>query len=142
MVWLWELRVSKGLGPGVSRMSRSLRLGQSGASVCFTVALTNRSKRTLVGQIGPLRDAVGATMRERRFRIDVWVVLPDHRHAIWTLPEGDAGCSTRWRQIKTRFSCGLPVGPQRHSHVARQERGICAIAAMSRRICSIAGAIR
>jgi len=28
------------------------------------------------------------TRRERPFRIDAWVVLPDHMHCVWTLPEG------------------------------------------------------
>ena len=34
------------------------------------------------------------------FRIDGWVLLPDHLHAIWTLPDGDADFSNRWRLIK------------------------------------------
>jgi hypothetical protein len=41
--------------------------------------------------------------RERPFRIDAWVVLPDHLHAVWTLPPGDDDTSTRWRLIKTLF---------------------------------------
>jgi hypothetical protein len=32
------------------------------------------------------------------------VVLPDHLHAVWTMPEGDADFATRWRLIKTGFS--------------------------------------
>lgn len=95
-----------------------------GASVFFTVALANRSTRTLVDHRDALRDAVRATRAERPFRIDAWVVLPDHLHAVWTLPEGDADYSTRWRLIKTRFSRGLPVGTVRPSHAVRQERGI------------------
>ncbi len=62
-------------------------------------------------------------MPERPFRIDAWVVLPDHLHALWTLPERETDYSTRWRLIKTRFSRRLPVGRQRQSHLARQERG-------------------
>lgn len=68
--------------------------------------------------------AVRVTKAECPFRIDAWVVLPDHLYAVWTLPEGDADYSLRWRLIKTRFSRGLPLGPLRPSHWARQERGI------------------
>jgi putative transposase len=51
-----------------------------------------------------MREAVRATRAERPFGIDAWVVLPDHLHCVWTLPEGDADFSTRWGAIKARFS--------------------------------------
>ncbi len=35
-------------------------------------------------------------------------VLPNHIHAIWTLPPGDADYSLRWRLIKTKFSAHFP----------------------------------
>ncbi|MDO9446629.1 MAG: transposase, partial [Candidatus Nitrotoga sp.] len=40
----------------------------------------------------------------RPFVIDAWVVLPDHLHCVWTLPEGDADFSTRWMIIKRAVS--------------------------------------
>ena len=105
-------------------MSRYIRPRVQGASVFFTVALCNRHSRLLVEEVAALRDAVRITRKERPFQIEAWVVLPDHLHALWTLPEGDADYSTRWRLIKARFSRGLPMGPRRPSHEARQERGI------------------
>lgn len=36
----------------------------------------------------------------RPFTVDAWVLLPDHMHCIWTLPEGDGDYSTRWAEIK------------------------------------------
>lgn len=90
----------------------------------FTVALSDRRSRLLLTEIAALREAARITRTERPFQIDAWVVLPDHLHCIWTLPEGDADYSTRWRLIKARFSRGLPVGPRRPSLEARQERGI------------------
>jgi len=36
--------------------------------------------------------------------IDAWVLLPDHLHCVWTLTEGDADFSTRWKLIKREFS--------------------------------------
>jgi REP element-mobilizing transposase RayT len=53
------------------------------------------------------------------------VVLPDHLHAIWTMPPGDADFATRRRLIKTGFSRRLPAGERiSHSRVVKGERGI------------------
>jgi len=49
-------------------MSGDLRRHQSGASIFLTVALTDVGKRSLVERIGPLLDAVGATMPNGPFR--------------------------------------------------------------------------
>lgn len=42
------------------------------------------------------------------FHIDAMVVLPEHIHAIWTLPPGDTDYPTRWTLIKAGFSRKLP----------------------------------
>ncbi len=42
--------------------------------------------------------------RKRPFRIDAIVLLPDHLHAVWSLPEGESDYSTRWQLIKRRFT--------------------------------------
>lgn len=44
------------------------------------------------------------------FRIDVWVVPPDHLHCLWTLPDDDADISGRWRVIKIAVSKSLRLG--------------------------------
>jgi len=54
-----------------------------------------------------LRIAIEEVRRDRPFRIDAWVLLPDHLHCLWTLPPGDADYSTRWRQIKTKVTLRL-----------------------------------
>jgi putative transposase len=52
-------------------------------------------------------------------------ILPDHVHAIWTLPPGDADLASRWSQIKSGFSREVPVTPPRsRSQVRRRETGI------------------
>jgi putative transposase len=91
----------------------------------FTVNLLERRRTLLVDQIDALRDAVARTRRRYPFETDAIVVLPDHMHAVWTLPPGDADFATRWRLIKTRFAKGLPKH-ERLSAVrqARGERGI------------------
>ena len=76
----------------------------AGGSYFFTVALADRSRSALVDCVADLRTAYAQMKSERPFRCDAFMVLPDHLHAVWTLPEGDADFSTRWRLIKTRFS--------------------------------------
>jgi putative transposase len=57
--------------------------------------------------------------------MDAVVVLPDHLHCIWSLPDGDADYSTRWGLIKAHFSRGVEHGERRSaSRIKRGERGI------------------
>jgi putative transposase len=55
-----------------------------------------------------LRKAIETVRVSRPFVIDAWVLLPDHLHCVWTLPDGDADFSTRWMIIKRTVSlaCG------------------------------------
>ncbi len=105
-------------------MPRYVRPRVPGAVLFFTVALADRRSDLLLSEIARLRDAVRAVRADRPFTIDAWVVLPDHLHAVWTLPEEDADFSGRWGAIKARFSMGLETGNRRASHVARREKGI------------------
>jgi len=91
----------------------------------FTVNLLERRNTLLVERIDALRDAMERTRGRHAFVIDAVVVLPDHIHAVWTLPPGDADFSLRWRLIKSRFAQALPKR-ERLSDVrkARGERGI------------------
>jgi putative transposase len=96
-----------------------------GGTFFFTVNLLDRRSDLLVSRIDALRDAVRRVRRRMPFRIDAWVVLPDHMHAIWTLPADDADFPGRWRAIKTAFSKALPAGEWRSPvMVGRGERGI------------------
>ncbi len=44
------------------------------------------------------------TIKLYRFSVNAVVILPDHIHTIWTLPENDSDFSTRWKIIKSDFS--------------------------------------
>jgi putative transposase len=48
-----------------------------------------------------------ATRQERPFAIDAIVILPDHLHAIVSLPGDDTDFPGRWRRIKGYFSSRL-----------------------------------
>ncbi|MBL8526180.1 MAG: transposase [Burkholderiales bacterium] len=79
----------------------------------------------LVEHIDALRDALQRVKRAHPFRIDAMVVLPDHLHALWTLPRDDADFPTRWMLIKAGFSRHIPRSERRSpSRVAKEERGI------------------
>ncbi|NJM81485.1 MAG: transposase [Tabrizicola sp.] len=96
-----------------------------GAPIFFTVALADRRSRLLVDEVSALRDAVRGTRDKRPFRIDAWVVLPEHMHAVWTLPEGDADFSVRWKEIKTRFTRSVgQTGQRSASKIAKGESGL------------------
>ena len=105
-------------------MSDYLRPRVPGATVFFTVALAARGSDLLLRELPRLRAAVAGVRRARPFAIDAFVVLPDHLHAIWTLPEGDADYGVRWSAIKAAFSRGIEPGPRRASHLSRREKGI------------------
>ncbi len=81
-----------------------------GGTFFFTATLRDRRSSALVDHIDILRDAIRQARSERPFDIDAIVVLPDHLHAIWTLPEGDSNFSARWRRIKSAFTHRLVSG--------------------------------
>ncbi len=106
-------------------MTRYRRLRIPGATYFFTVNLARRGDDLLVTHIDDLRRAYAATHCEQPFQTDAIVILPDHLHAVWTLPPGDADFSSRWRKIKARFS--RSVGKRRlrgWSKVRKREAGI------------------
>lgn len=51
-----------------------------------------------------LREAILKTRQNHPFTIDAFVLLPNHLHCLWTLPENDHNFSTRWNLIKSTFS--------------------------------------
>jgi len=96
-----------------------------GASYFFTVNLADRRDDLLVRRIASLRDAVRKVKHEAPFHIDSWVVLPEHMHALWTLPDQDTDYSARWQAIKTIFSKTVPPGETRSaSRISKNERGV------------------
>jgi len=79
----------------------------------------------LTERIDSLRDAFQEVKKAHPFDIDAIVVLPDHLHSLWTLPEGDDDFSLRWRQIKSAFSRAIEKDERiSNSRLRKQERGI------------------
>ncbi len=96
-----------------------------GGSYFFTVNLQERKQKLLTEQIDLLRDAFREVKKDHPFQIDAIVILPEHLHTLWTLPEQDDDFSLRWRQIKSAFSRKIELGERiSKSRNQKQERGI------------------
>ncbi len=76
-----------------------------GRTYFFTVVTHNR--KSLFREenvVDLLRGAIRDVQTTNPFEIDAIVVLPDHVHCIWSLPEGDVDYSKRWGRIKATFT--------------------------------------
>ena len=75
-----------------------------GQTFFFTVRLLDRRSTLLTDHISAFGEAIRQARTRKPFHVDAWVALPDHAHAIWTLPPGDDDCASRWRAVKIAFS--------------------------------------
>src|SRR3990172_4650216 len=87
-----------------------------GGTFFFTVTLADRTSSAMVQHVGDLRTAFRIARHERPFTIEAIVILPEHLHAIWTLPEGDSDFSGRWRRIKAHFTHRVVRMSRRSGH--------------------------
>ena len=99
-----------------------------GATYFFTVN-TNQRRKMLTNApfYSALRNALRQVNVEHPFTIDVFILLPDHLHCVWTLPPGDANYALRWNVIKrlvsqaTRYLIEPPIDRSRQQ---RRELGL------------------
>jgi len=108
-----------------------LRVYRKGACVFFTV-VTGKRMRVLTTETtrAALRAAIQTTRQSLPFQINAWVLLPDHLHCVWTLPDNDSDFSARWSMIKRLTSQtmmkhpdGHPGAPPSASQQKRKESG-------------------
>ena len=86
-------------------MSNYRRASLPGGTFYFTVVTFRRRHLFDKAECRKiLRQTIERTRRNHPFHIDAWVLLPEHMHCIWTLPQGDTDFSQRWSLIKSRFS--------------------------------------
>lgn len=106
-------------------MPNYIRARAAGGTFFFTVTLADRSSVLLVERVDDLRASFHLVRRDMPFRCDAMVVLPDHLHAVWTLPDGDGDFSTRWKRIKAGFSKSVGINsPRGQSQASKGEVGI------------------
>jgi putative transposase len=86
-------------------MPHYIRAWVPGGTFFLTIATLERRKifdhqnnRQILG------GAVNKVRREYPFSLDAWVLMPDHLHTIWTLPDGDTNYGKRVGLIKANFS--------------------------------------
>jgi len=91
-------------------MPKYVRSAAPGETYFFTVRAVRRGDDLFVRNVDVLRQAFRKTRQAYAFVIDEIVVLPDVIHTLWTLPEGDADFSRRWRMLKSMFSRAV-AGP-------------------------------
>jgi putative transposase len=101
------------------------RFYKPGGWYFFTV-VTHARKPILARpeNITRLRQVFRHIKAKRPFVIEAIVVLPDHLHTVWRLPEGDADFSTRWRMIKRDFSIAMPGKTGSHPRQVRGEKNV------------------
>ncbi|MDH5571151.1 MAG: transposase [Gammaproteobacteria bacterium] len=104
---------------------RYRRTDIKGGTYFFTVNLAQRNKTLLVDNVNILRDVMNKVKQRHPFKVEAMVILPDHLHAIWTLPQTDKDYATRWGLIKSGFSRQLPKLERiNKSRIDKGERGI------------------
>lgn len=94
-----------------------------GHTYFFTVRLLDCHSTLLTDHISAFGEAIRQARVKKPFHVDAWVALPDHAHAIWTLPPGDFDCASRWRAVKIAFTKAL----------SKSTRGIASDAAIWKR---------
>ena len=70
----------------------------------LTVVLQDRQSSILIEHINLLREAMKQVKESHPFKINAMVILPDHFHAIWELPEDSDNYSQRLRLFKCNFT--------------------------------------
>ncbi len=77
------------------------RADTPGAAYFFTVVSYQRQPVLCDNAVrAALRKAITTVKSKHSFTINAWVLLPDHLHCVWTLPEDDHAYSVRWSMIK------------------------------------------
>jgi putative transposase len=100
------------------------RARTKGGTYFFTV-VTHRRRHILClpENVPLLREAFRYVMSRHPFTIDAFVLLPDHLHRVWTLPEGDGDFSTRWQLIKGTFTRGCDAVYRGCASPSRERKG-------------------
>jgi putative transposase len=75
-------------------------------NIWFFTVVTHRRIPVLTTKAArkSLRTAINQCREIYLFAVEAWVLLPDHLHCIWDLPECDLNYSRRWAIIKRKFT--------------------------------------
>ncbi len=105
-------------------MSRYRRSLISGGIYFFTITLADRRFRLLFNEVLHFKKAYRQVVSRYPFVTEAICVLPEHVHAVWRMPIGDAAYALRWGQIKSLFSRAYPSGTRSDRKIKKREKGI------------------
>lgn len=109
----------------LSAMPNYRRLKYAGNCFFFTVNLADRNSDFLTANADLIRAAYCATQKTLPFHCDAFVLLPDHLHAVWTLPADDYNTGGRWALFKSYVSRRVAQAVARPcSKIIRREKGL------------------
>lgn len=103
-------------------MKNYRRNRQAGATYFLTLCLNDRRSSLLTDYINELRQAYRKTQLKMPFINEAIVILPDHIHALWTMPDNDDNYPDRVRLFKSYFSRQLPQSVKQTKHSSRIDR--------------------
>lgn len=91
-----------------------------GGSYFFTVNLKNRQSTLLIDAVNQLRASFSYVQSKKPFEVIAIVILPEHLHRIWQLPENDKDYPARWKSIKSHFTrqlkkMGIQLSKNKHN---------------------------
>jgi putative transposase len=111
-------------------MPSYIRWREDGAAYFFTLVTYHRRAVLAAAYARIILKRAMAAVRQRwLFHMPACVLLSDHLHCIWQLPEGDDDFPVRWANIKRLFTqrylasggCGAKVSPGLGRH---RQRGV------------------
>jgi putative transposase len=103
---------------------RYRRIYIRGGTYFFTLVTYKRNPiLSTQNSIDLFTDAIRYTAKRMPFTIVAYVILPDHMHFIWTMPEDSCDYSTRWRLIKSHFTRAWCQDGSVSKSASRQKKG-------------------
>lgn len=104
------------------------RVTIKGGTYFFTVVTLYRQPILTQDEIRQaLREGIQEVRQSMPFTIEAWVLLPDHLHTIWTLPEGDPNYQARWAIIKRAVTkrCMALITNRKEKDLVRKTHSTC-----------------
>lgn len=101
------------------------RTRRAGGTYFFTLVTHARRPILIDPEVRQaLREGINQVRQSMPFTIEAWVLLPDHLHTIWTLPEHDVRYAARWAVVKSWVTkgCGSLFSSGEKINISRSNR--------------------
>ena len=111
-------------------MSDYKRWYHEGGTYFFTVVTYKRQKLFVDDAARSLlREAIEWVRQRHPFELVGMVLMPEHLHTVWKMPDDDSHFSRRWNMIKRRFTINWkaarrPIAPVQPNQRRQRQQGI------------------